>query len=181
MPVMPHELTTERLTLRQFRDDDLDAFAAIQADPVVARHIGDGSVSDRATSWRLMATFLGHWQLRGHGQYAVEERATGAFVGRVGLWLPEGWPGLEIGWLIARDRWGQGYATEAARAVAAEAFRTLPIDRLISLIRPVNTASVRVAVKLGAVHEETIDLDGHDAAVYALRPSAASRDAASSQ
>lgn len=179
MPVMPRELATDRLMLRQFRDDDLDAFATIQSDPVVARHIGDGAATDRATSWRLIAIFLGHWQLRGHGQYAVEERSTGDFVGRVGLWRPEGWPGLEIGWLITRDRWRRGYATEAARAVTAEAFRTLPIERLISLIRPANSASIRVAAKLGAVHERTIDVEGHDAAVHVLhRPGATGVDAA---
>lgn len=169
MLAMPRELATDRLTLRQFRDDDLDAFAAIQADPVAARHVGEGNVTDRATSWRIMAIFVGHWQLRGHGQYAVEERATGAFVGRIGLWHPEGWPGLEIGWLIARDRWGRGYATEGARAVAAQAFDTLPIEQLISLIRPMNAASIRVATKLGAIRERTIDLEGHRTDVYVLR------------
>lgn len=171
MERMPAELTTERLVLRQFRDDDLDAFAEIQADPVAARHVGDGATTDRATSWRIMAIFVGHWQLRGYGQYAVEERATGSFVGRIGLWYPEAWPGLEIGWLIGRDRWGQGYATEGARVVVDTAFRTLATDRLISLIRPENTASTRVARKLGATRERTIRLDGHDADVYVHLPS----------
>jgi RimJ/RimL family protein N-acetyltransferase len=166
---MPAELETQRLVLRQFRDDDLDAFATLQADPVVARHVGDGSTNDRATSWRLMAMFLGHWQLRGHGQYAVEEAATTTLVGRVGLWHPEGWPGLEIGWMVARDRWGRGYATEGARAVAAAAFRSASIERLISLIRPSNAASARVALKLGAARERTIRFDGHDTDVYVLR------------
>lgn len=170
MGAMPDQLSTDRLRLRQFREADLEPFADIQADPVVARYIGDGRTNDRARSWRLMAMFLGHWALRGHGQYAVEERATGAFVGRVGLWEPEGWPGLEVGWLIARDRWGRGYATEAARQVAATAFAALAVERLISLIRPTNAASIRVADKLGAVHDGTIELDGDTVAVYALRP-----------
>lgn len=61
---MPTRLRTERLLLRQFREDDLDAFAAIQADPIVARHVGDGSPTDRERSWRLMALVLGHWRLR---------------------------------------------------------------------------------------------------------------------
>lgn len=169
MDHMPIELHTERLVLRQFRDDDLDAFAALQADPIVARHVGDGRPTNRATSWRLMAIFLGHWQLRGHGQYAVDERVTGTLVGRAGLWHPEGWPGMEIGWALARDRWGRGYATEAGHAVATAAFRTASVERLISLIRPENTASVRVALKLGAVREHTISLEGHDADVYVLR------------
>ena len=170
MPTMPLELGTERLLLRQFREDDLEAYAAIQADPVVARHVGDGSPTDREASWRLMALFLGHWTLRGHGQYAVEERTSGAFVGRVGLWHPEGWPGLEIGWLTGRDRWGRGYATEAARTVAQTAFARCGVDRLISVIRPDNAASVRVARNLGAVHDDTIDLHGHSVHIYAVTP-----------
>lgn len=165
---MPLQLTTRRLLLRQFREDDLAAFAAIQADAVVARHVGDGSPTDREGSWRLMALFLGHWTLRGHGQYAVEERATGTFVGRVGLWRPEGWPGLEIGWLIGRDRWGRGYATEAARTVADTTFSRLDVDRLISVIRPDNAASIRVARKLGAVYDGTVDLHGERVDVHAL-------------
>lgn len=172
MPTMPLELATERLLLRQFREDDLEAYAAIQADPVVARYVGEGAPTDREESWRLMALFLGHWTLRGHGQYAVEERAGEAFVGRVGLWRPEGWPGLEIGWLIGRGRWGRGYATEAARAVTTAAFAALDIDRLISVIRPDNAASIRVARKLGGVHDDTIDLHGHTVDVYAVARSA---------
>lgn len=169
MDQMPAELSTRRLMLRQFREDDLDAFAALQADPALARHVGDGSTTDRAESWRLLAVFLGHWQLRGYGQYAVEEAATGALAGRVGLWRPEGWPGLEIGWMIARDRWGRGYATEGARAVVTAAFHSASIERLISLIRPANTASARVAVKLGATRERTTRFDGHETDVYVLR------------
>jgi RimJ/RimL family protein N-acetyltransferase len=168
MPSMPTELLTDRLQLRQFREEDLDPYAAIQADPIVARYVGDGSPTDRETSWRLMALFLGHWTLRHHGQYAVVEQAGGALVGRVGLWHPEGWPGLEVGWLLGRDRWGRGYATEAARAVARTAFTELGVDRLISVIRPANVASIRVARKLGAVRDRTIDLHGHTVDVYAL-------------
>jgi RimJ/RimL family protein N-acetyltransferase len=167
---MPVELSTDRLLLRQFRQADLDAFAAIQADPDAARHIGDGRTNDRDTSWRLIAMFLGHWTLRGHGQYAVEQRSTGTFVGRVGLWAPEGWPGLEIGWLIDPASWGRGYATEAARAVAATTFSELGRDRLISLIRPANAASIRVATKLGSIRTETIALDGATTDVYTVTP-----------
>ena len=69
-----------------------------------------------------MALVLGHWQLRGFGLWAVEERATGMLAGRVGCWQPEGWPGLEIGWALRREFWGRGYATEAAQSVMADAF-----------------------------------------------------------
>ena len=97
-------LETERLRLRAFREDDLDAFAAIYADAEVMRFIGDGNVADRDGTWRVMSLLLGHWQLRGYGIWAAEEKETGALVGRIGLWNPEGWPGLEVGWLLRDSR-----------------------------------------------------------------------------
>jgi hypothetical protein len=92
---------------------------------------------------------LGHWQLRGYGMWALIEQATGRLIGRAGLYNPEGWPGLEAGWLLARDRWGRGFATEAGRAVLTYAFTHLSADHVISLIHPANTASIRVAERLG--------------------------------
>jgi RimJ/RimL family protein N-acetyltransferase len=86
-------LETERLRLRMFRETDLDAHAAMSADPEVMRYLGaTGEPLTRLDAWRQMAMFLGHWQLRGYGVWAVEERASGTFVGRIGLFNPEGWP-----------------------------------------------------------------------------------------
>jgi RimJ/RimL family protein N-acetyltransferase len=138
-------LTTERLTLRGWREDDLDAYAAIAADPEVMRFMG--GPLDRADTWRQIAVFVGHWELRGHGLWVVER--DGELIGRVGLLRPEGWPGLEVGWLLGRDAWGHGYATEAARAAVDHAWRELGARELISLIAPDNHASARVAQRLG--------------------------------
>ena len=138
-------LTTDRLTLRGWRDDDLDAYAPITADAEVMRFMG--GVIDRAQTWREMAVFAGHWELRGYGIWVVERE--GALIGRIGLWQPEGWPGLEVGWLLGREAWGHGYATEAARASMEYAWSELGADRLISLIDPENVASQRVAERLG--------------------------------
>ena len=91
-------LGTHRLILRMFRESDLDAYAAMWRDPDVMRFVGDGYPLSRAEAWRNIALILGHWQLRGFGLWAVEERTTGILVGRVGCWRPEGWPGMEIGW-----------------------------------------------------------------------------------
>ncbi len=163
----PDSLETERLLLRQFLESDLDLYARICADPEVMRHIGDGRTLTREETWRSVATALGHWVLRGYGLYAVEERATGAFIGRVGLINPEGWPGLEAGWLLGHQHWGRGYATEGARAVVRMAYEELGATHLISLIRPQNTASIRVAEKLGAVRESTIEMLGGPAHIFA--------------
>jgi RimJ/RimL family protein N-acetyltransferase len=140
-------LQTERLNLWPFREADLDAYARLCADPEVVRYVG--SPFSRAEAWLHMATMLGHWQLRGYGMWAVEERARGVLIGRIGFYEPEGWPGLELGWMLARDQWGRGLATEGARAALAFAFATLRKPQVISLIRPENRASIRVAEKLG--------------------------------
>jgi RimJ/RimL family protein N-acetyltransferase len=143
-------LDTERLILRPFRATDIDAYADLCADPEVMEFLSaDGSLLTRAEAWRQMAMFLGHWELRGFGTWAVEERASGAFVGRIGLHYPEGWPERELGWTIARRFWGKGYATEGARAAMAHAFGELGWSHLVSLIHQSNQRSARVAERLG--------------------------------
>jgi RimJ/RimL family protein N-acetyltransferase/CheY-like chemotaxis protein len=130
-------IDTERLHLRPFRDEDLDAYAEMCADAEVMRYVR-GTPLDRADAWREMAMFVGHWQLRGFGIWAVEERATGALVGRIGLYYPEGWPDRELGWALLKRYWGRGYATEGCRAALDHAFDVLGWPRVISLIHPDN-------------------------------------------
>jgi RimJ/RimL family protein N-acetyltransferase len=157
-------LTTDRLVMRAWRDDDLDAYAAITADPEVMRFMG--GPLDRADAWRQMAVFAGHWELRGYGLWVVER--DGELIGRVGLLNPEGWPGLEVGWLLGRDAWGHGYATEAARASVQYAWRELGAHELISLIAPDNTPSQRVAERLGMRPGEDYDLRGTPVVIHRL-------------
>ena len=155
------ELRTERLLMRGFRDDDLDAFAEISADSEVTRWVGDPDGLSREEAWRRMAYFVGHWQLRGFGQWALVERPIGRLVGRAGLNQPEGWPGLEVGWLVARRFWGHGYAPEAGRAAMEWARDELGADHVISLIEDHNERSARVAEKLGmSVEGRTRIADG---------------------
>jgi hypothetical protein len=113
-PAPPPRLETSRLLLREWRESDFEPHAAMCADPEVMRHLG-GTI-DPAESWRRMAQHAGHWALRGYGKWAVERRDTGEWIGRVGLWNPPDWPGVEVGWTLVRGAWGQGYATEAATA-----------------------------------------------------------------
>jgi RimJ/RimL family protein N-acetyltransferase len=160
--------TTDRLLLRMFRGADLDAYAAMCADPEVWRFLGDGRPLSRPDAWRNLAVMLGHWALRGYGLWAVEERATGELVGRVGVWYPEGWPGLEVGWMLRREWWGRGYATEAARAALAYGFTELKADRLISLIRPGNVRSIAVAERLGERLQGRTELMGNEVLVYGI-------------
>jgi len=169
--VSPPELDTERLRLRQFREQDLDTYAAMLADPEVMRYIGAGNVMDRGEAWRSIAGMLGHWQLRGYGMWALESRATGELVGRAGFLNPEGWPGFELGWMLGRAHWGRGYALEGARRALRHAFEDLQRDRVISLIRPANARSIRVAESLGERRVGEVTLTGAVALVYEiLRP-----------
>jgi RimJ/RimL family protein N-acetyltransferase len=157
-------LTTERLTLRGWRPDDLEAYAEITADPEVMRFM-DGPL-DRAGAWREIALFVGHWELRGYGLWVVERREDGALLGRIGLWEPEGWPGLEVGWLLGRAAWGRGYATEAARASVEYAWSELGAEQLISIIDPENAASIRVAERLGMRPLRDGTLRGHPVVIH---------------
>lgn len=161
-------LSTDRLILRMFRDDDIDEYAAICDDAEVMRFIGDGKRLSRPESWRNMAMILGHWQLRGYGIWAVEERQSGRLVGRVGFFNPDGWPGFELGWLLGRDHWGRGFATEAGRAALDFAFNVLRRDRVISLIHPGNQPSIRVAQRLGERFDGLVELGGSQVRVYAI-------------
>jgi RimJ/RimL family protein N-acetyltransferase len=149
------ELHTKRLVMRGFRDDDIEAWAAICTDSEVTRWVGDPDGLSREDAWRQMAYFVGHWGLRGFGQWALVERESGELVGRAGLLQPEGWPGLEVGWLVARPHWGRGYAPEAGRASIDWARDSLGADHIISLIEPHNERSTRVAEKLG------LKVEGH--------------------
>lgn len=140
-------LETERLVLRALRRSDIDDYAALNADPDVMCHIG--GVWDRGRSWRHLAFLIGHWPLGGAGMWALEHKETGAFVGIVGFSEPEGWPGFELAGKLVRRWWRHGYATEAARAALAHAFDVLEKDRVISLVRPHNRASIRFVERLG--------------------------------
>jgi RimJ/RimL family protein N-acetyltransferase len=154
-------LITERLRLRSFRGSDFEDYAALNSDSEVLRHLGGGLEPwDRGRSWRHMAFLMGHWQLGGAGRWAVEEQATGAFVGMIGF--------AELAWILARRFWGHGYATEGARAALAYAFNALERDQVISLIHPENHASVRVALKIGERLQGSIRHLGREMLSYGI-------------
>jgi RimJ/RimL family protein N-acetyltransferase len=161
-------IETERLLLRRWREADIEPNTAMLADPASGRFItSDGKpVTDAFLGWRNAAIMAGHWALHGVGMFVVEEKQTGRFVGRVGPWLPPGWPGFEIGWGIASGFRGKGYAVEAAKASIDWAFARFEIDRIIHCIDRENVASQGVARRLGATIESEFDLFGHVADVW---------------
>jgi len=163
---VPEQISTERLLLRPFVMADFEEYAGLLGDPEVMRFIGDGRTLSRDQAWLNLAQLLGHWGLTGFGLYAVALKATGEFVGRVGLYAPQGWPGLELGWCIRRQFWGRGIAMEAAQHVKAVAYRCFPEDSLLSLIHADNCRSRRLAEWLGGTQSSTLCMANQQVLVY---------------
>jgi RimJ/RimL family protein N-acetyltransferase len=162
------QLETPRLILRQWRESDFEPYADICADRDVMRYLGGGKPLTRQEAWRHMAFLVGHWQLLGYGHFAVEEKQTRQLIGRIGFLNPEGWPGFELGWTLSRMSWGKGYASEGARRALEYAFDELDKDHVISLIHPENSASIRVAERLGEKQEGTAEVMGIPVLVFGI-------------
>jgi RimJ/RimL family protein N-acetyltransferase len=171
-------IETERLILRPPLAEDLDGWAELAGDAEAARFIG--GVQPRAGAWRSMAAMAGSWALHGFGMFSVIEKESGRWIGRLGPWRPEGWPGTEIGWGLVRAAWGKGYATEGAIAATGWALDALGWDDIVHCIDPANSASARVAERLGSVRRgtgrlpapfdsEEIDIWGQSAAEWRRR------------
>ena len=141
-------IETDRLILRPPRREDFDAWAGFMGDAEATRFIG--GQQSRSVAWRSFCGMAGAWQLFGFAMFSVIEKASGRWVGRLGPWQPEGWPGTEVGWGIVRDAWGKGYAGEGASAAIDWAFANLGWSEVIHTIDPDNRASQSVAVKLGS-------------------------------
>ena len=150
------EIQTERLILRQLREDDIEPYARFFQAHDRARYFGGKRNADNA--WRHMVMMIGHWQLKGFGYWAVEELANGNFVGCVGLWKSLDWPELELGYWIDERQLRKGFAEEAGMACIHFARNSLKSPSLVSYIAPDNIPSQKLATKLGAKYEETIEL-----------------------
>lgn len=143
------ELETERLRLRRWRDDDLETLVRWNQDAELMRHMGRTWFS-RAETEEMFAHFLAHWDEHGFGLLAVEEKESGALVGRSGLAYHRAWPhDPEVGWLIDGPWQGRGFAGEAGAACVRYGFETLGVERLVSICVEENVASRRVMEKLG--------------------------------
>lgn len=148
-------LQTERLILRRLEMGDLDSLHRLYGDPQIRAYFPDGTRTLAETREEL------EWFLHGHpdrpelGLWATVERRTGAFLGRCGLlpWTIDGHPEVELAYLIDKSRWGEGFATEAARGIIRHAKAELGLARLICLVMPGNAASVAVAKKVNMIFE----------------------------
>jgi RimJ/RimL family protein N-acetyltransferase len=160
-------IATDRLLLRKPTASDVTPMMEVHQDPEVMRFLGPYPVT-LTTAWRNVAMMVGHWEMLGYGSWVVIDKSTSEIVGRVGLWYPDGWLGVELGWTVKRSRWGEGIATEASRAALKWAWANLQVDHIISMIHPENGASVRIAEKLGESFERSEILNGAQVLVYGI-------------
>lgn len=158
------EIQTARLHLRRFNAGDLDAVRRIYGDPAVMRYMWDGAGRTEEQLVRILAFLVNGWETRGAGLWAVVHQAQGTVIGRCGLLTLPGTAEVEIGYVLARQHWGGGYATEAARAVLRYGFEELALPRIVAVARPDNLASRRVLHRLGMRYE---GLAHHYGAVHA--------------
>ena len=149
-------LVTDRLKFRLWRESDFEIFTEYFLNEENAKYLG--GVKSKEEAWRLMASYMGHYHLKGFGYLAIEERSTEKFVGCAGLWKSDPWPELELGYWLLDKMQGYGYATEAAKKVKDYAFQILDVKTLVSYIDPHNQPSINVALRLGASYEKDIEL-----------------------
>lgn len=164
-PLVPTQLETKRLILRQFKDEDWKDLHAYYSDETATKYTV-GKAFTEGETWRLMASIIGHWQLRGYGPYAVEVKTTGKVIGNIGFWYPVDFPSPEILWGLASEFHGKGFASEAVIAVQAAGKEYLPEIAFVSFIHKDNTASIKLAEVVGAVFEKELKLKDDMANVY---------------
>lgn len=166
------DLETARLLLRSWRQEDLGPYARMCADPEIMRYIGGASPLSREQSEEQVARFVRHWEERGFGLWAVEEKATGNFIGRIGLKHHEDWPEgehkTEVGWMLDRSYWCRGLATEGALASLRYGFEELGLERIISIAQTTNAASRRVMEKAGLTLQGETRWRDNDVVWYAV-------------
>jgi RimJ/RimL family protein N-acetyltransferase len=144
----PPTLETKRLLLRAPKAEDFEGFKTLHGDPEASRFLG--GIQPPSIVWRQLRTLAGAWMLDGFAMFSVIEKSSNRWVGRLGPWQPDGWPGTEVGWGLIRDAWGKGYATEGAAAAMDWAFDTLGWTEVIHSIEPSNVGSIKVAERLGS-------------------------------
>ena len=144
-------IETDRLILRLPQRDDFDAYAEMMGDEETARYIG--GYMARTAAWRKFLQMPGAWAMQGFAMFSLVERASGEWIGQCGPWMPEGWPGTEVGWSLRRQFTGKGYALEAATVAIDWAFDTLGWSEVIHSIQMPNLASIALAERLGSVYQ----------------------------
>lgn len=161
-------IETLRLILRPFSPDDLDEFAAINADPEAMRYIGNGKPQSREQTQIRLNGILNHYQQHGFGLFAMVDKTSGEFVGFCGLQHLDNTSEIEVGYRLARRFWGRGLATEAARACLQYGFEQLGLERIVAVVQPANAPSKSVAAKIGMKYIKNAHFYNTDVEYYAI-------------
>jgi RimJ/RimL family protein N-acetyltransferase len=170
------EIETSRLRLRMFRPDDLDALALITGDPEVMKYLGVSGPRTKEKTKNTIDAILRHWEQHGFGIWAIEHKADATLIGWCGLQMLEKTPEVEIAYLLAKEYWNQGLATEAARATVEFGFNGLQLKRIVAIARPENVGSYRVMEKIGMMYERDAHYYNVDVVYYALEREQAERE-----
>ena len=149
----PPTLHTERLILRAPKLADFEHWAAFFAS---SRSIHERGMMSRIDAWRTWAADVANWQLKGYGPFGVDDRATGAYVGEVGIYHGDDYPAPELGWFVVPEAEGKGYAAEAARAVLDWVRESFDWPHITNIIDPANDRSIALGLRLGGVIDPTL-------------------------
>lgn len=163
-----HIIDTGRLVLRPLRLEDLDVLAAINSDPQVMRYIGEGKPAPREHTAERLNFLIEHGRQYGFGAWAVWHKQTLSRIGFCALIHLDGTTEVEVGYRLARDNWGRGFATEAARAILRYGFEDLALDRIVAVVQPENIASQRVLEKLKLKYEKDAHYYNTEVKYYAI-------------
>jgi ribosomal-protein-alanine N-acetyltransferase len=159
---------TARLRLRPFVPADIDALAPIYGDPDVMRYMRTGNPAPRERVAFVIDYYIRYWQEHPFGLWAVERRDDRSLIGQCGLFHLDNTPEVEVAYLLAKDAWGQGFATEAAAATLRYGFETVGLDRIVAVVRPQNIASQHVLEKIGLDYERDARYYELDVSYYGL-------------
>ncbi len=157
--LVPSEIKTKRLLLRQFQEDDWKGLHEYYSDPVATKYTTGRGFTEGET-WRTLCGMIGHWQLRGYGPYAVVEKSSKKVLGTAGFWYPNDWPSPEIKWALSQKHWGKGFASEATRAIQAAGKEHIPEISLISFIHSENSPSIELAKAVDARFDKATNFRG---------------------
>lgn len=160
-------LDTQRLVIRSFTAQDVPAYAALVADPEVMTSLGDGQPLEAASASSYVQQCISNEQRLGFARYALALQRTNTFIGFCGYAVIN--DDVDLGYRLAREHWGHGYALEAAQAVIAYGFDTLGLDAIVATAYTANRRSIRVIEQLGFAFERLDTLNGHDAMRYSMR------------
>jgi len=146
--LIPESIETPRLLLRQFKESDNEVYSRLMQNTEIVRYLDNGNKLNPFECWHHLSMLLGHWNLKGYGCYAVEEKSNKQLIGKIGLYSPHQWPGIELTWLLDPNFHNKGFASEAANAILKCCFENNVCTELISIIHPNNANSIKLAQNL---------------------------------